>query len=51
VLPPPPDLLDGMLEAIHVFMEWYLLVRNPSLSVSQLEKLNDMGMELMETLK
>ena len=48
---PPSDIMDDILKVLDCFMEWYLLVREPSLSISQLETLSDMGVNLMNMLK
>jgi hypothetical protein len=49
--PIPVDPVDDILEALNVFMDWYILARDPSLPISDLERLAEMGDALMEALK
>ena len=47
----PIDPVDDILKALNVFMDWYILAREPNLTISDLERLTELGDELMEELK
>ena len=47
----PVDPVDDILKALNVFMDWYILARDPNPTISDLERLTELGDELMEELK
>jgi len=47
----PVDPVQDILCALNVFMDWYILARDPNPTISDLERLTDLGDELMEELK
>ena len=47
----PVDPVDDILGVLNVFMDWYILARDPNPTISDLERLTELGDKLMEELK
>ena len=47
----PVDLTDSILGVLNIFMDWYLTIQAPVISVDRMDESQAMAVELIEGLK